>query len=533
MKINFSPAVLIVTLVAFNLLSNIKSHGQNNITTPPAVGIGTNTPNPSALLDVESTTQGILLPRMTSTQRIAIASPATGLLVYQTDAPQGFYFYNGGWIQLNAAGANTSLSNLVATSISQPLLPAATAITDFGSPAKSWKDIYASGSVNSAYLNTTVASNLPGVKPVSIGRKSRGTFAAPAAVTGSDILYSIVASGYDGTDFQNAAAVDFIADDPISAGKVPTHISFFTGSNQSNRAERLNIGSNGNISFNTDQLYIDSATGNVGIGTSNPSSKLHVAGPAFFGGIESEFGIRAGHYYDYPGTALYGESSDNNAVGGMSLHGDGVAGASNHGAGVSGLSMNVAGVYGRSNGGAGGTFVSENSNGIDASTSGASSYAGAFYGGVYADIYQTSDGNLKRNIQDVGNAMSILNKLKPKVYEFKTDGKYASLNLLKGNHFGLIAQDVEAVLPYLIKETAHLVNSEKRQVILSKDGRPVLAPTFKSATSETMNIKAINYTELIPVIIKGMQEQQLQIDEQKKQIEALKALVQSLTKTSM
>src|SRR5579872_1235704 len=58
--------------------------------------------NSSALLDVSSTTQGMLIPRMTNAQLTAIASPATGLLVYQTDGTAGFYFYNGSsWVSLN------------------------------------------------------------------------------------------------------------------------------------------------------------------------------------------------------------------------------------------------------------------------------------------------------------------------------------------------------------------------------------------------------------------------------------------------
>jgi hypothetical protein len=55
------------------------------------VGIGATTINASARLQVDSTTQGFLPPRMTSTQRDAIASPATGLVVYQTDGVEGLY----------------------------------------------------------------------------------------------------------------------------------------------------------------------------------------------------------------------------------------------------------------------------------------------------------------------------------------------------------------------------------------------------------------------------------------------------------
>ncbi len=49
------------------------------------VGIGTTTPNASALLDVSSTTKGILIPRMTGAQRLAIPSPSIGLMVIQTN----------------------------------------------------------------------------------------------------------------------------------------------------------------------------------------------------------------------------------------------------------------------------------------------------------------------------------------------------------------------------------------------------------------------------------------------------------------
>ena len=57
------------------------------------VGIGTTTPDPSSIFDVSSTTQGMLTPRMTTVQRTSIASPADGLLVYDTDL-KSFYHYN-------------------------------------------------------------------------------------------------------------------------------------------------------------------------------------------------------------------------------------------------------------------------------------------------------------------------------------------------------------------------------------------------------------------------------------------------------
>ena len=58
-------------------------------------------PDPSAMLDVKSTTKGILVPRMTAAQKTAIATPATGLMIFQTDGTSGFYYYNGtAWVQV-------------------------------------------------------------------------------------------------------------------------------------------------------------------------------------------------------------------------------------------------------------------------------------------------------------------------------------------------------------------------------------------------------------------------------------------------
>jgi hypothetical protein len=53
------------------------------------------TADASALLEVKSIEKGLLIPRMTDAQRIAIASPATALLVYQTNGADGFYFNKG------------------------------------------------------------------------------------------------------------------------------------------------------------------------------------------------------------------------------------------------------------------------------------------------------------------------------------------------------------------------------------------------------------------------------------------------------
>ncbi|QKG54465.1 hypothetical protein [Hymenobacter sp. BRD67] len=81
-------------LLSALLLGTLTARGQG-------VGIGTTAPDGSARLDVTSTTQGLLPPRLTAAQRAAIASPAAGLLVFQTDGTPGIYYYTGvAWVNL-------------------------------------------------------------------------------------------------------------------------------------------------------------------------------------------------------------------------------------------------------------------------------------------------------------------------------------------------------------------------------------------------------------------------------------------------
>ena len=62
--------------------------------------------DPSAMLDVSSDNAGILIPRMTKTQRNAILAPAEGLLIYQTDDTIGFWYYSNKWNLMGQGGGS-------------------------------------------------------------------------------------------------------------------------------------------------------------------------------------------------------------------------------------------------------------------------------------------------------------------------------------------------------------------------------------------------------------------------------------------
>ena len=69
-------------------------------------------PDPAAMLDVKSSNKGFLTPRMNESQRNSILSPTIGLLVYQTDAPAGFYYFNGTVWMYMGTGEGQSLGSL-------------------------------------------------------------------------------------------------------------------------------------------------------------------------------------------------------------------------------------------------------------------------------------------------------------------------------------------------------------------------------------------------------------------------------------
>ena len=123
---------LLRTLGIFFISSFIIHHSSLLAYAQGNVGIGTVSPDNSALLDLTSTSRGLLVPRMTEAQKNAIASPATGLLIYETNvattgtyagtAPT-FWYYNstvwtpflgGGWLLLGNSGTNPT-NNFIGT----------------------------------------------------------------------------------------------------------------------------------------------------------------------------------------------------------------------------------------------------------------------------------------------------------------------------------------------------------------------------------------------------------------------------------
>jgi|GEM_PF-2413751 len=167
------------------------------------VGIGTTTPDASSQLEVLSTSKGILIPRMTSSQRTGINNPATGLLVYQTDGITGFYFYNNGqWLKLVN---NTEISGGGAGSGN-------TILNGTGNP------VSAIGKDGDFYINT--ASN------TFFGPKAGGIWPAGISMTGNTpgTTYTVTSGGTitigNGTNAALAPMTLDLADNAVTSVKI-------------------------------------------------------------------------------------------------------------------------------------------------------------------------------------------------------------------------------------------------------------------------------------------------------------------------
>jgi hypothetical protein len=262
-------------------------------------------------------------------------------------------------------------------------------------------------------------------------------------------------------------------------------------------------------------LYLNYYGGSVYSGNVNAST-YGLVGAGVYEGVY-------GYSYGSSGIGMYGFSSTYHGIygytGGGSL-GDptGPAGIYGYngstGYGAAGYCVSGSGVYANS----------ENYIGIFA-VGNSSWYAGYFNGNVYTTgSYLPSDLKLKKNVEDLSSAMDIINKLHPKQYQYRQDGNFKLMNLPTGNRYGLIADDVEKVLPNLVKESKFNTRDVQPQEFINPKERSTNKPLVKN---EEIDYKALNYTELIPIMIKGMQEQQAVIEKQQQQIDQLRQIIQN------
>lgn len=239
------------------------------------VGIGTTAPNSSSILDITATDKGVLIPRMSQSDRNMISSPVEGLLIYQTDNTPGFYYYNGstwnsiagstsGWGLTGNTGTNPT-SNFIGTTDAQDLVFRTTNIEklrmtqlgqlEFSNPSNSIFMGAEAGENDNQTDNTNIGigyrslfTNTNGYDNIAIGRLSltNNTTGRDNTAIGEEALINNL------TGFDNIA----LGDKLLSA--------MTSGNNNIAIGDRTLITTNGN--FN---LAIGSSAGSINTGSSN------------------------------------------------------------------------------------------------------------------------------------------------------------------------------------------------------------------------------------------------------------------------
>jgi hypothetical protein len=240
------------------------------------IGIGTTSPNPSSLLELQSSSKGLLIPRVS-----LLSTSATSLLVYNTssinDIVPGFYYWDSVWKSFKttsipssgpywSVGGNTSSSAEFMGSVNYSPLqfkvnnnlfakfhPTGGMVLGYGASANDNNSIAIGSNANASAANQATAI---GPSSVASGYQS-AAFGFGASSTNNSALalgYQSVASGYQSVALGNGAVSS--APGSIAIGNQATAIQDYS----------IILGSSG------------SSSTKVGIGTNTPDEKLHIVG---------------------------------------------------------------------------------------------------------------------------------------------------------------------------------------------------------------------------------------------------------------
>ena len=470
------------------------------------VGIGTQTPHNSAVLELFSTEKGLLIPRLNSTQRLAISNPANGLLVYDEDIRKIYFFDGTAWNELGREGP------------AGPQGPKG----DDGNPGANGAD-GANGANGSN--GTDGADGADGVGITNIVDNSNGTFTVNYTDGGND-SFSVPVGGGTGWELAGNGGTDDLTE---FIGTTDAQDLIFKTEN----IERLRI-KQGNATLG----------GYVGINNNNPTARLDVMGGApstnfslaVKNTLRTNFGVRddgnvvinekLGIGTVTPDEALHIQKGVNAKIiveataittsrkleMGTSFTGIGPS--------TSFLRMHnpLQDLIIRTNNGTdaerfrfkdnGQLILGESATGlVPVGTNRLTVYGDV---DVTGDITATgtitgSDGRFKKNVSSIRQGLDVILGLRPVTFQWK-NSFISGKNMEAGKkYYGFISQEVEKVFPETVVKKEALVGNKK-----------------------VADFRFINLTNFTPVLVKALQEQQVIIDRQNDEINSLKKRIMSL-----
>ncbi|WP_448044405.1 C1q-like domain-containing protein [Bradyrhizobium liaoningense] len=412
--------------------------GRVFITETGTLSVGNATPNDSAILQADSTTKGFLPPRMTGVQRDAIASPAEGLVVYNTTTKSLDLRVASSWLSFGGSmTGNTMVSgwpDAIKCTITNP---------NWG--VVPFYPVHAPDSGGNYYYRVNMETGTP----YSIAFSPSGAFAAYQNLTTTDCNTSISAL------YAAGKAFNFVGGATASADGTAGQVQFNEGGNLKADAA----------------LHWDNTNKRLGIGTSSPLGPLHVAlgladaGSArFYAPLASDgqfsqlrlgygdgsfqsLGLRFIRYASGNELALFhwGESY------GIHLKQGGNVGI---GTATPAQKLDVDGNAEIRNGMVGGRNNSQNNFHIDA-------YNGSGTRGIFLNygtgtsvylaggVLVTSDARKKKDVETLEGALEKIGQLRGVSYRWIDKEKDQTAQ------FGVIAQEVRSVYPELVRDDSY------------------------------------------------------------------------------
>ena len=514
------------------------------------VGINNNGANPanSAMLDVVATDKGILVPRVALTATNAagpVTAPATSLLVYNTatinDVTPGYYYWDGAAWEKLATGIGPvgpagpvgpqgpiGLTGAVGPQgIQGPVGPQGPSWTLTAPSFNANGNVVVNGtagsggpvtSTNAAWTTlgnagTTAATNFVGTTN-NVGLRFRTNNVQRFEMTTGGHLRAFnngtAATPVYSWNGDNNMGIYRIGNDDlgISTGGVE-RVSIANGATIFNET-----GANTDFRIESDNqaniFFIDAGADRVGIRTAAPNNMFQMTNGGVVVGATSMANFENA---SNSGVSLSGTNTNtanpNNAI-------EGVTYGTNTGSFGLGITTGAGGdgVYGTTNdwqsiGVVGGRF---NSGGAD------TGFGGLFINdlGYTGGAFNVSDSTLKDNIKPLEKALGIINQLNPVSYFYRPEYSFLSSN--NQLEFGFIAQEVKEILPEIVKLKSIDTNLGK-----------MVYPN-SSANKEKQDLYMMDYTRIIPILTKAIQEQQQIIDNQEKRIIELEKFVQEFKK---